>query len=288
MNRDPLCSLSGGYTLLELDNVFDLAQRLGIAAQLEAKRPALTQILLLLGKELGPHGSGVVLDPLYTAELLKDKTLPPGKALRLEPLAETTDPQALPLLSPEWGIEHISENYATPKFELWYHPAEEHALAKKQLVAELFDYAHSLGLGFLLSLQLYERSETAGEAAYTEAYLEMVNEFARSCSVMALPPPPDTLTAATVTTSLDVPWLIHVPESEYAANKETLRSALESGAQGCLVGSCLWSELSELKRADASPDWEAIKRFVTTTARDRLIELGRIVDEYRLAEKTEA
>jgi hypothetical protein len=47
-----------------------------------------------------------------------------------------------------------------------------------------------------------------------------------------------------------------------------------------LAGEVFWQEIKNMRHDDASPDFEAIETFLKTTARDRVLELTRIIDEF--------
>ena len=66
---------------------------------------------------------------------------------------------------------------------------------------------------------------------------------------------------------------------EYESFKDILRTSLDNGAKGYLVDEVLWREIYEMRQDDGFPDWTAVTKFLQTTARDRSIELARIVNE---------
>ena len=93
--------------------------------------------------------------------------------------------------------------------------------------------------------------------------------------------PQDPLAAATLTSELDIPWLMIDDGVKYDKFKDQLRVALENGAQGFLVDEVLWQEVGKMRLKDQSPDLPAIEKFLQTTSKDRMIELMRIAGEER-------
>ena len=283
------------YCLLELDYTPKLAELLGLDVNMENNIQLLEEITQKLATVAQNHVTGLVLDPVYSfsAQLpstTNNKPLTtnpklltttiPATLLRLGYLATEVDPLALPILINNWGIENIKNNYATAKLEILYHPDEDKALEKKQLVAEVYDHCQYEKIPFLLKLVVYTPAEEEfNQVSFQEAQLTAVQEFRDTCDVLALQHPQDALASATLTAELDIPWLFVAEGASYDDYKEMLRTSLENGAKGFLVGSVLWQEFAQLRLEDKSPDIEAINKFIETTFRDRLIELRRIVEE---------
>lgn len=267
-------------SVLALDGGAQLVERLGLSLTDAATDEAVKKLFSAMQQMLAPSCSGVVLDPLYTHQLLQTKPVQTGVAFRLEKLATEIDPLALPVLIGNWGVGAIRQNYGVAKLELYYHPREDNALAKKQLVAELADYCHHEGIDLLLKLTIYTPAEEKfSVTAFQAAQLEALHELAHLVDVLVIQYPQDALASATVTAELDVPWLLASDDIAYDSYKDILRTALNNGAQGMYVGEVLWQELYDLKLDDGTPDWEKIQQFLQTTARDRVIELVRIVEE---------
>lgn len=268
------------FCFLELDNTPQLAALLGLDITLEENVRFLSNISQKIAQTAEESISGLVLDPVYSFSLAHELSQPPALLFRLEHLAEEVDPLSVPVMIHNWGIENIKNNYAAAKLEMFYHPHEEKALEKKQLIAEIAEYARHESVPFLLKLTLYTPvGEEFSPVAFQEAQIMAVQEFRDQCDVLVLQYAQDALACATLTAELDVPWLLTAQGVKYEEYKEMLRTSLENGARGFLVGSVLWQELANLKSDDKSPDKEAINRFIETTFRDRLIEVRRIVEE---------
>ncbi len=291
MRLPALQSNQGMISLLELDQALFLAEAMGIDLNLQGGQEQLEQILAEIITQLAPHTSAVAADSNYSfPKLMND--IEHGLVLRLTRLADDLSPNNLPQLAHNWGMEEIANNFAVAKLDLWYHPQEELALEKKKLAAELFSYAKHLQIDFMIKLNLFSLPqpaeeqlnlpETAATLPFTELQLLAIQELRSSCDIFALQYPGDPLGAATITAELDQPWIVSLEnQPDYEETKKQLRISLENGAIGFTAGAVFWKELGQLRRADQSPDLEKIQQLIQTLARDRVIELVRIANEFR-------
>jgi tagatose-1,6-bisphosphate aldolase len=279
MKLSALQKPAGALGIVSLDEAYALADLLGLSLQESTHEQFLTEVLTELVKVHSRQAAGVVLDPIYSLQLLAEGTELAGAIVRLEQM-QTPDPLVVPKFIPNWGIENIRNMYGLAKLELYYHPTEEKALEKKQLVAEIFDFCQYEEIDFLLKLMIYNPTE--GKLKIEEfqaAQLESVGELQRFASSLALQYPQDPLATATLTSNLDIPWLISADGQDYEQYKNDLRVSLENGATGFLAGEILWHEIGQMRLDDQSPDLPAVKKFIQTTSKDRIIELMRIVKE---------
>jgi tagatose-1,6-bisphosphate aldolase len=273
----------GTVGLLALDEAHLLAEALGLSLEEPTNVTYLNGLISELVRQYSPHVTGVVLDPIYSLPFLAQKDHVAGLVLRLEQLNDS-DPLALPKFIPNWSIENVKNNYGLAKLELFYHPSEEKSAEKKQLVAEIFDFCQYEKIDFLLKLVIYHPSEKKLDVAeFQEVQLEAVSELQRFASMMALQYPQDPLATATLTTNLDIPWLLLAENMNYDAYKEALRVSLENGAAGFYIGKTLWQEIGSLRLEDQSVDDPAIQQWLKTTGRDRVLELKRLIEEKPLA-----
>ena len=282
------------YGLLQLDHAPQLAESLGLDWE-DARQQQLTKTVAeLLMELLSKEVSGVVVNPVTTFSSILKKNHQTGLLLSLEQQPGAVDPFAVPALIDNWGVEHVRNNYGLAKLELYYHPSEQEAIRKKQLVAEINQYCQMLDISFLLELRMYAPTEAAAvPEKLLEAQIMALEDMRESCDVIALEYPTDTLSAVTLTAELDIPWLVtshtfhQINESPtaptYEAFKEHLRAALESGARGYLIDEVLWkdsfSTLPHYESAQSEQWLTTIKQLITTTIRDRVVEVTRIVDE---------
>lgn len=265
--------------IVALDEAYVLADLMGLSLKESSNEALLTEIFQELLRTHSECATGVVLDPVYSLGQLEVKHDHAGVLVRLEQL-QNPDPLTLPKFTPNWGIENVRNTYGVAKLELYYHPSEPEAMKKKQLIAEIFDFCQYEKIDFLLKVMMYNPGGgPLDPAQFQEAQLEAAVELQRFASALALQYPQDPLATATLTSNLDIPWLVVSDDTAYDAFKDQLRVVLENGGDGFLAGEVLWKELGTLRLPDHSPDLEAIKRFIRTVSRDRIIELMRITGE---------
>ncbi|MBT4124495.1 MAG: hypothetical protein HN981_04190 [Candidatus Pacebacteria bacterium] len=268
-----------GIGILALDGAYSFAENLGLSlsepTNVENLNALITRFLILYTE----HTTGVVLDPTYSLPFLSYKHNNSGLLLRLEQ-EHDQDPLSLPRFIHQWGIEEVRNNYGVAKLELLYHPAEEKAAEKKKLVAELFNFCQYEGIDFLLKLVIYHPPGIDLDTIkFQETQLEAISELQKSASILSLQYPQDPLATATITSALDIPWIVHSDGVKYEEFKEFVRVSTENGASGFMIGQTLWEEVNSLRLEDQSPDFEEIEKFLKTTGKDRIIELMRIVKE---------
>lgn len=286
MKIDAIRSQNGFFAILEMDKTTALAELLSLDLSLPENLEFVQKINDLI-LELSKEVTALVFDPVYSLNSIADKEGQAGSLIRLEQNKEFM-PNNLPELFPDFSLEEIKNNYSLAKLELFYHPREEKAMEKKQLLAEIKSYCQSLGIDFLLKLKIYDYAQFLEEGAakdllefsYTEAQLAAVQELRAMADVFALVAPEDPLMLATLSTELDAPWILFAEEKmSYQDFKERFRMAVENGASGYILGDLLWAEIAEFKQEDQSPDFAAIEKYIRTTVRDRIIELNRIAAE---------
>lgn len=293
------------FSLLSLDQSPKLAELLSLDLTLLDNLEILRQINQLLVKQLSSEVSALVVDPVYSLEFLSEKSVKSAALIRLEQNREFL-PNQVPELFPDFSLEEVKNNYAVAKLTLFYHPKEERALEKKQLLAEIKDYCRILGIAFCLELKIYDpdkfqlnfnqlESKDSRENqegvnpvnsvenelfSFQTAQLEAVEELRNLADIFVLEYPGDVLSVATLTTQLDSPWLLTSSgKMSYQDFKEIFREAVENGAKGYLLGELLWQEIVDFRQEDSSLDLTAINKYIQGTVRDRLIELNRIASE---------
>lgn len=271
-----LANADGVYQLAAWQDSESIAGLFGLDWQ-EAQTQELVQDLVQkFVTKLAPETTGLILDPRTGLSALDAKPPEVGLGLRIAELQTTDTVMVAPKLLSNWSVEHISNNYASVYLKLYYHPAEEAALEKKQLVAELFDFCEYEHTPLIVDLGLTQLAEDEDREALL---LETVAELRTIAHLLGLPYPGNGLLAATVTSELDIPWIVTSADQDYDQFKEEVRSAVGHGARGFLVGQALYQPLEAARFSDMSPDHDAIDQLISTTIRDRLIELGRIAGE---------
>lgn len=291
MHAAHLQSSAGFFAILELDNNRLLAESLRLDLSLQDNLEILEEInrqLLILSKET----TGVIFDPIYTFKFLAAKAKNCGALLRLEQDKENL-PDSLPLLFPNFSLEEISNNYALAKLELNYNPKENKAIEKRQILAEIREYSKILNIDFLLKLKIFDpksfeikkdgkRNElTAADDFFLETdQLTAIQELRSLSDILVIQNPADPLAMATIVSELDIPCLMMANEQDnYDQFKEKFRMAMQNGAKGYCLGQLLWQEIGSFRRKDQSLDLDGITKYISTTVRDRLMELNRIASE---------
>lgn len=272
----------GGFSLLDFSRVATLAQAIKLDIDHLEHQEQLAFVTNKLMQYLSAEVSGVVVDPDFDFGIISKKVNGTGLLLSLEKKADATDPLSMPRMADNWGIEHISNNYALAKLELYYHPQEAEAMRKKQFVAEVYDYCKYQGIDLLLELMVYHStSEPPSQEILLEAQLQSTREFANSCDIFALEYLGNALSAVTITAEIDIPWVYNSREIGYEEFKQNLRVCMDSGAKGFMAGDPFWAgaqTMQILANLDQNMQQEQ-EEYIKTEIRDKVIEAVRIVSE---------
>jgi len=275
MNLSAIKQERNTFSLLAFDEISELSQSLNLDLNLSDHLEFLERILRLLF-ELSPEASALVLDPIYTLALLPSLgqlNARCGILLRLEQHLAFNAEQ-IPSLFPNFSLYEVKNNYALAKLNLDYQANESQALVKKQFLAEIKDYCQTLGIDFLLKLNVPTDND--------DLLLASIQELRSLADILVLTNIKDPLMAATITSELDIPWLVGADNQQdfnYDDFKDQLRLCLDNGARGYYLGNAFWQILGEGRTEEQSFAWPAIEKLVRLTLRDRLIELNRIVSE---------
>lgn len=270
---------TSGYSLLSLADPLAVAEHAGLQITKQTAEEQVATLLAQASQVLAPHCSGICLAPQVGFSAVSDLPKTTGVIFELSDMLRPKDPLTVPILNQSWGVVQSRNNYGLAKLELYYNPQEEDARSKKQMVVELSDYCRHEGIAFILDLVLYlETSKEKYQAQFLELQLDAISELQEYCDLFFLEYPLDALSAVTLTAGLDVPWLVSGRGVPYDIFKEQVRSSLESGAQGYVMGTQLLpGEVPNEQRSVAR-----VADFFATTARDRAIELARIREETML------
>ncbi len=281
MTIDALRTKNGMITLLELDRVPAMAEALGLNTADLDQFQVVSTLTGEMVQHLSQHVSGVVFSPEHSLQHRDFLAKTAAPVLSLEKKTPAVDPLVAPRFVESWGVESIANNYAVAKLEMYYHPAEEYAALKKQMVAEIYDYCQYEGTAFILELLVYHQaSEELTKQEFTEAQLTAVQELRDSCDVLALEYLGDSLAAVTITAELDIPWILTSRDQEYTTTKSELRAALESGAQGFLLGDTFWPKVEHAQHASGEVSVTMLSAEIQKQSRDHVIELTRIANEF--------
>lgn len=281
MTIDALRTNEGMLTLLELDRVPVLADSLELRLTQPDQALILDELTRAMVRSFSPHVSGVVFSPEHTFHHMSELDANAAPVLSLEKKTAAVDPLIPPRFVDNWGVESVSNNYGVAKLELYYHPAEEQAALKKQIVAEIYDYCKYEGISFILELLVYHQAhEKPSPDGLLETQLTAVQEFRESCDVMALEYLGDSLAAVTITAELDIPWILTGRDQDYEQTKQELRAALEGGAQGFLLGDVFWPKINRAEHDNGEVSVSMLIAEIEKQGRDHVIELSRITKEF--------
>ena len=269
------------FVLLDLDKPWQMAEAVGFKSTSPTYEKDLTQLTLLAAKYLTEPTTGVVLGPKVGYSALDYKHPATGVVLSLDNNLYAHDPLNLPTFLSDWGVEHIKNNYGVVKLTLPYNPKEELAAEKKKLLAEVYDYAQYEKVDLVVELKVFlleKVKPSQKQDVFLSTQLESVRELQNMVDLFILDFPFTPLGCATLTAELDVPWLVNDPGGDYLKVKENLRTALDGGASGMQIGLSLYNQAPKggALTAEFLSLWE---QFLKTEARDRVLELARIVKE---------
>lgn len=267
---------TGKYVLLDLSDSNELVDILGVSWATEEQRSQLDTALISIVAQLSPLVSGIILGPEIGFDALSAKSSSTGLLLSLEKQTDLLLVNEMPRVFPQWGVTHIRNNYGILFTKLFYHPHGELVREKQRLMAELKDACQYEGIANVLSLSLYPPAgQPANQEAFQESQLIAAREFQSLADMLVLEYPHTALAAATITADLDIPWLVVDRTQDYMHLKTALRTALEAGAAGIVIGG--GNLLAGMNLADVDFD-----TFLTTEVRDRLLEINRIIEENRV------
>ncbi|MCB9813328.1 MAG: hypothetical protein H6772_02890 [Pseudomonadales bacterium] len=271
---------SGVYSLLDFSRISTLAESMGLDIDHLEHKDALDFMSGKIMEYISPEVSGVIVDPDFDFANIIRKSSSTGLVMSLEKKSDSLDPLAIPIISENWGIEQIRNNYGLAKLELYYHPQEPEAMKKKQFVAEINDYCDYEGIDFLLELMVYHPgTEEVTDELMLEIQLQAISEFSRSCDLISLEFLGDSLSAVTITAELDIPWIYNGRGIGYEEFKQNLRICVESGAKGFMAGDPIWFGSDVKKMLSSHQDRDKIETYIKTIMRDKIIEATRISNE---------
>lgn len=278
MKLSSISTTTNMFSLIALDQVVSIADHLGLNLSNSQEIVALSEMMELLAKTYDPASTGMVVAPEFGFEIVSRLKDTNGVIFPLERRLFDADPLTIPILVAQWGVEAVRNNYGVAKLELFYHPDEKEASTKRQMVAELYDYCQHEKIDLMVELLIYiEGNDSEYAKLFPEVQLAAIQELRASCDLLALEYPLSALGAVTVTAELDIPWILTARDSAYEVFKEQLRTSLESGARGFVA---MEQFLPPLPKSGKAQFNEAImQQFITTTGRDRALELSRIVAE---------
>lgn len=271
----------GSYLWLDFSDIFVIADALGLELNNSDELTIIHQMIEYSVVAISSLLSGIILGPEVGLNAMSQKAPQTGLLLTLFRQLETVEVTSLPTIFTGWSTTHICNNYGVLFNSVFYHPKGEDALHKKQLLAELYDATRYEGIDQVVGINLYPPSgDDTTEVAFQESQLLAARELQKIADALVLEYPHSPLACATLTAELDVPWILADKVADYAYSKDIIRTALEAGAVGCVLGGSLWSGIPKFDlHGDLSQQWSILDHFLQTEVRDRLIEISRIISE---------
>lgn len=242
-------------------------------------------------QHLLPHASAVLTDPIYAIGTGIAEGFIGGQVGLLAPLEVTNydvhPSQRMTEFIENWSVARIKRiGGSGVKLLLYYHPGDKVAAEKHDLVRQIVDQCERDDIPFFLEPIAY--SLDAQKNLDNNELRQVVVESARTFSemgvdVLKLEFPVNPLlqpdeqiwhaAAQEVNAACSVPWAVLSAGVDYATFLRQAVVACQAGASGVIVGRAIWSEAVQLQG-------EARTTFLTTTARERMQELGQVCTDY--------
>jgi len=273
------------FVLLDLDKPWQLAEAVGLKRTEANYQQHLIKLIQLAGEVLTEKTTGVVLGPKAGYEAINSKTANTGLVLSLDDNFYPHDPFSLPQFLPDWGVEHIKNNYGVIKLNLFYNPQEKLANEKNKLLVEVYDYAQYEKLDLVVELNIVLDGKLKPKdkrEVFLTTQLNVVRELQNMVDLFILEYPFTSLACATLTAELDVPWIMNDQSIKYTELKNNLRIALEGGASGLMMGRNIFREAPQFDKRKVDEFFNLWRKFLNTEGRDRVLELARITQEVGL------
>lgn len=265
---------NSAISLLAIDELLLVISELARKAQSVAEqREIYEELATVVITELKNIASGYCLSGMYGYDHLPILDFEKGLVFSLEKKTIDVDPLSLPMFAENWSVKHSRNNYALSKLELFYHPMEKEAAAKRMMVTELAEYAHMLDTDFVLDLHVMKKNDDDE----LSLQLASIKHFRSVCDLLILNPGDQPMSAITISAELDIPWIYGQTTTSYPKFKKDLRISLDSGAKGCYIGQSLLSGITTGQNKSLSI--ETITSFIKTEVVDRVVEIDRIVQE---------
>lgn len=288
---------SGVFAVTAFDHrdsfVTALGQTLGVA---QVPWETVVAEKIRIARALGPHSSGVLLDPLYSAgPVLAEPGALPGRvglvvAREKSSYGSEAMRQNTELLA-DWSVAAIKRlGGAAVKLLLYYHPAAPNAAAQEQIVRQVAAECESHEILFMLEPICYplDPGQKKTDPAFAAQRPELVLESARRLVPLGV----DILKAEFPTEArhetdeakmagycrhlsdiaTGLPWVLLSAGVDFPTFQRQAEIACEAGASGVVVGRAVWKEA--LETADAV----ARDRFLNSTAVNRVRALADTVN----------
>ncbi len=291
-----IATAKGVFVMCAMDHRSGLVTMLEEAQNEKPDYQDIVNLKLEMCRTLGPHSSGILLDPEYGAAQCIAAGVLAGSAgllVSVEATGYEKDPKGrLTALLKGWSVEKIKRMGASAVKILVYYRPDIKEVAQKQLsiIASVAEDCAKYDIPFLAEPKTYRlEGEKMDSTEFARSLPKMVIETARQITALQV----DVLKAefpadvkyekdpgklAEYCRQLDAaslsPWVILSAGVNYDTFKQQVRLACEAGASGFLGGRAIWQEALDLKdNADRYSYFQEV-------AAARLRELGNIAGQY--------
>jgi tagatose 1,6-diphosphate aldolase len=257
--------LDGGLAVLAIDHRDSLKRFLRPSDPDSVTRSEIIDLKTELVRVVGPHATGIMLEPEFSIpNLIDDGVVPDGVGFfaALESQGYLDDPGAAPTtLLDGWSVAAAKASGASmAKLLLPYHPDHHLARAQEAVAAEVIAECDRVGLPLALEPLFFglDRRESRPEVV-----LATVERFAAAGpALLKLPFPVDPSVEAdrsvwghwcrAITERCDMPWAMLSGGGSFDDFEAQVGVAIDAGCSGFMVGRALWGEAALAAGAERS------------------------------------
>jgi tagatose-1,6-bisphosphate aldolase len=285
---DACSSPRGTFTVLALDHRQNLRKELRPDTPDAVTEAEMVDFKRAVVRELRGSGTGVLLDPeIGVGPAIADGSLSGGTGLIVAVEATGYDgpPGArVSRVLDGWGVDRIKRLGASAvKLLVYYNPDAPNAADQERLVADVARECHDADIALFLEPLSFalDGGKLRGEARRRVVVRTAERLTALGADVLKAEFPYDASVSdedawaeacAELDAATPVPWVLLSGGVDDATFERQVAVACRAGASGVLVGRSVWAEAATLE-----PD--ARDAFLSTTGRERLDRLTRLVDE---------
>jgi tagatose-1,6-bisphosphate aldolase len=286
------CSTPAGhFSVLAIDhrnNLLEVLNRHAPAPVTPAEFTAFKQQIL---RHLLPAASAVLTDPEHGFGVGIASGVIGGQVGILSPV-EVTDYSPHPSrrvtrFISGWSVGKIKRfGGSGVKLLLYYHPGAANAQGQRDIVSRIVDECAKYDLPFFLEPVTYslDVDKPLDSAEQRQVVVEMARTFsAMGVDVLKMQFPVNVrqvtdegvwqAALAELNAACSIPWTLLSEGVDYDTFRKAAQMACKAGASGVIVGRAVWTEAVMLQGAER-------EKFLATTARERMMELGHICAEY--------
>ncbi len=287
MTIQSLQTQSQTFTIAAFDHRSSLANMLGIDTSSELGVSQMKKLKVLFMKVFSPLCSAVLVDPIYGIDSLENKSDNTGLLMSLEQSGYEGGKEVVPPLVETFGLNGCEKYKAAAKLLLYFHPQEDNARKKIQLVENLYYQAQNEDIAFLLEPVVFMPTSLQDQPRILEHLIQTVKTFTDTCDVLKIEYPglfdtDEQKACRKVSNIATVPWILLSRGMEYKKFKHSLQVAMQHGAQGFAVGRAVWQEIEKFG-VQHTNDWNTsvheIETFLHETGVQRMKELIEVVGE---------